>query len=1217
MAVSPQTLLFVLKVQDEASRAFQGAGLAVASLGFAFGAAAAAAVKASVDFNRALTQMQTLANVSASEIDGVSQALRDMAIETGRGPQDLAEAMYFVSSSGFQTKEAMDVVRASAQGAAVGLGDTKTVADAVTSAMNAYGHENLSAADAVGTLVEAVKMGKGEADQIASAIGRVIGVSAQMGVSFKDVTGATAAMTTTGLTAAQSVTAIRQTLLAMYAPTMQARRVLHSLGVDYHDLQNVFKEKGFLEGIENLKRVAGTEVNLRMILGDKEAVNAIFGLLGANLEHTKQIMADMGKAGHDSLQEAFRIAAGSNAFTWAQGVALLKVALLDFGNAVMPLVIRVIHVAIEVFFTLKAGVTAVTTAWHEHRVAMIAALTAVTAFMIISILPGILTSLAATIAITTVRMVALRAAMASVSVASLGTLFTSLAGSIVMLGEAALAAIPEVIALAAALWATGIPELIIGITALVTALIWFTNHMFETADGVVSGWEIIKATWAGAVAFTKEVWNEIGDTVISTERAILAVATLGFSEVVIAIYQHWEEIKADVAAAWPFIVEAVKQGILAVLEAIPLLGPMITLIASYWDSILRGAQAAWRAIKDTVKSYISDILALVPGVTLAIAGAGAIAHSKAGQAAGSAYQSTLQGFAAARPFRIPGARSGKLDLSAPTAGELADQYGSPAGAPPAPSGVADYAPGGKHGAKKGSTEKSPAEKELEATNKVIEALKVQAAAYSESASQHEYLDAVRRAGLNSLTIEQKTLEQGLGITDAQAKSSAHLNNIREIARAVQVKMTAEHQEWLRDLTLDADEQAKLVEAHRLGIREAYIETAVINAQTEAIKAHKKFTDEDAAAVRHRATATFDAGKEMKEVDDVRSFNLAIGALQREAQAFGMVDRARAIYLAGEQARHRAAEQHDADVDGQVQRAQQLAAAEFDLQHHALTASEGVYKFMSEAQANAITTGTIIYNALGAAYQGLSNALWNFISGQKVGWRQLAFEVVSQIGKMIVQMLVMKAVMASLRFMGFSTGGLFGTGDVLGGGATFAKGGQFTPFASGGPFTNTIVDKMTAFAFHENGRRQLGIMGEAGPEAIMPLIRSGQAMAVAAWTRDGVRKALDLTRGPDGALGVRLPERFAYGGVIGSNDNLRSMRRGGGMGDGHVFMEGDTHISMPIELHYTPTGDPKYDRKHAEQVAQMVKGTIDERIGLAVRQMERKGGRMNTFGMKGR
>lgn len=56
-------------------------------------------------------------------------------------------------------------------------------------------------------------------------------------------------------------------------------------------------------------------------------------------------------------------------------------------------------------------------------------------------------------------------------------------------------------------------------------------------------------------------------------------------------------------------------------------------------------------------------------------------------------------------------------------------------------------------------------------------------------------------------------------------------------------------------------------------------------------------------------------------------------------------------------------------------------------------------------------------------------------------------------------------------------------------------GNVAPAANGGVFTNNVYNSPTLFKFAKGGR--FGVMGEAGPEAVMP-----------------------LTRGPDGSLGVR-------------------------------------------------------------------------------------------------
>lgn len=73
----------------------------------------------------------------------------------------------------------------------------------------------------------------------------------------------------------------------------------------------------------------------------------------------------------------------------------------------------------------------------------------------------------------------------------------------------------------------------------------------------------------------------------------------------------------------------------------------------------------------------------------------------------------------------------------------------------------------------------------------------------------------------------------------------------------------------------------------------------------------------------------------------------------------------------------------------------------------------------------------------------------------------------------------------------------------------AKGGVYgdagyTAFAKGGAFTNSIVDRPTFFKFARGGGFGTGLMGEAGPEAIMP-----------------------LKRGSDGTLGVSVSSQNGF------------------------------------------------------------------------------------------
>lgn len=132
---------------------------------------------------------------------------------------------------------------------------------------------------------------------------------------------------------------------------------------------------------------------------------------------------------------------------------------------------------------------------------------------------------------------------------------------------------------------------------------------------------------------------------------------------------------------------------------------------------------------------------------------------------------------------------------------------------------------------------------------------------------------------------------------------------------------------------------------------------------------------------------------------------------------------------------------------------------------------------------------------------LGGAAKGFLSDMRAG--KTAAEAVQNQVDRITEKLLNAAVDQAISGLfgglgGKSGGGLFGslisgfTGAATG---TSGVSVAAAKFANGGTFTNTIVSKPTLFPF-ANGT---GLMGEAGPEAIMP-----------------------LSRGPDGRLGVSAP-----------------------------------------------------------------------------------------------
>jgi lambda family phage tail tape measure protein len=127
-----------------------------------------------------------------------------------------------------------------------------------------------------------------------------------------------------------------------------------------------------------------------------------------------------------------------------------------------------------------------------------------------------------------------------------------------------------------------------------------------------------------------------------------------------------------------------------------------------------------------------------------------------------------------------------------------------------------------------------------------------------------------------------------------------------------------------------------------------------------------------------------------------------------------------------------------------------------------------------------------------AFKGLEDAIVSLTMTGKFSFKDFALSVIEDLTRMVTRMLIIAPILQLIQSLIPGGGGaLSGTnalsttklvpGGIFANGGTFANGIQ--PFASGG-----IVNSPTLFKFANGGAMRNGLMGEAGPEAIIPLKR---------------------------------------------------------------------------------------------------------------------------------
>jgi lambda family phage tail tape measure protein len=145
-----------------------------------------------------------------------------------------------------------------------------------------------------------------------------------------------------------------------------------------------------------------------------------------------------------------------------------------------------------------------------------------------------------------------------------------------------------------------------------------------------------------------------------------------------------------------------------------------------------------------------------------------------------------------------------------------------------------------------------------------------------------------------------------------------------------------------------------------------------------------------------------------------------------------------------------------------------------------------------------TTSQQVAGAIQNTFTGLENVLSDFIFNGKASFADFTRAILDDLQRIIVRAAIIQPLAQGILNFGTGGGGFTNETANIGGRQAFssvnAKGNAFdrglTKFASGG-----IVNSPTTFGYG-NGKR--GLMGEAGPEAILPLARtSGGDLGVSA------------------------------------------------------------------------------------------------------------------------
>ncbi|TCT41139.1 phage tail tape measure protein [Martelella mediterranea] len=308
----------------------------------AMGAIIVSPIMMAADFSAQMANVSTLIDTSVESMDAMKSKVLEIAARTPVKLNDLTGALYDVRSAGISAADQFRVLEGSARLGVAGLGSTKSAVDLVTSSINAFNLEGEEQNRIYDVIFKTVKNGKTTIDGLAQGFGDVAGTVANAGIGVDEYLASVAAMTTTGMKAAQVHTQIRAAISGLTKDTKETRSVFKELGAkNFKDL--VDQSGGMVQAFSRIRdALGGNDAALQKLLGSQEAYNAVIGLTGSQNEVFTSTLDDM-RNGANAVDEAYRKQSEEFTAQFAMLKNQLSAMAITIGNVLLPVVLEIVQ----------------------------------------------------------------------------------------------------------------------------------------------------------------------------------------------------------------------------------------------------------------------------------------------------------------------------------------------------------------------------------------------------------------------------------------------------------------------------------------------------------------------------------------------------------------------------------------------------------------------------------------------------------------------------------------------------------------------------------------------------------------------------------------------------------------------------------------------------------------------------------------------------------
>lgn len=266
------------ETETKGQKAFQAlstvGGATLLAVGAGAIAAGVEAVKMAGNFESASEHLVTDAGLAQGSLSGVEKGMLAISAATGTSSSSIVDGMYHIQSGLHLGATGLGVLKAAAEGAKVGNADLDTVSKTLSGTLASYYGNTINAGNAtklatgmMNQLIATVGAGDMRMEDLATSLGNVTPIAAAAGLSFAQVGGAIATMTSQNMSAQQATQDLANLIRNLQAPNAVAAKEMAQLGVNSATLAQNLGKKGLTGTLGDLmgaiaKQTSGGQVIL-------------------------------------------------------------------------------------------------------------------------------------------------------------------------------------------------------------------------------------------------------------------------------------------------------------------------------------------------------------------------------------------------------------------------------------------------------------------------------------------------------------------------------------------------------------------------------------------------------------------------------------------------------------------------------------------------------------------------------------------------------------------------------------------------------------------------------------------------------------------------------------------------------------------------------------------------------------------------------------------